>query len=81
VRLADASAVANLRVGDRVDVVAVIPEGGEAEVVARDAVIVTLPRTGDSSGDVSLGVATSEENALRLAQRSLDARLTVLLSS
>jgi Flp pilus assembly protein CpaB len=81
VRLADASALASLRVGDRVDIVAVVPEGGEAEVVARDALIVTLPRTADSTGGVSLGVATSEQNALRLAQRSLDARLGVLLSS
>lgn len=81
VRLADADALTNLRVGDRVDVVAVDPDGAsEAEVVARGAEIVTLPSAGDESGGVPLGVATSEDAALRLTERALDARLSVLAS-
>lgn len=81
VRLADADALTNLRVGDRVDVVAVDPDGGsDTEVVARGAEIVTLPPTGDDSGGVPVGVATGQDEALRLAERSLDARLSVLAS-
>jgi Flp pilus assembly protein CpaB len=80
-RLADASALSNLRVGDRVDVVAVDPEGdGKTEVVARGAEIVTLPPRGDETGGVPLGVATTEAAALRLAERALDARMSVLAS-
>ena len=45
IRLADADALSSLGVGDRVDVVAVDPEGGtDTEVVARGVEIVTLPR-------------------------------------
>ncbi len=80
-RLADADALSSLGVGDRVDVVAVDPEGGaDTEVVARGVVIVTMPRGGDASGGVPVGVATTEDAALRLAERALDARLSVLAS-
>lgn len=79
VRLADADALASLGVGDRIDVVAVDPEGGaDPEVVARGAEIVTLPRGDDSTGGVPVGVATTEDAALRLTERALDARLSVL---
>jgi hypothetical protein len=80
VRLADADALVNLRVGDRVDVVAVVPDG-DAEVVARGAVIVTLPRTEDDAGGVPIGVAVADDAALRLAERALDSRLSVLAAS
>jgi Flp pilus assembly protein CpaB len=81
VRLADGDALSNLRVGDRVDVVAVDPDGGgKAEVVARGVEIVTLPARGDETGGVPVGVATREDDALRLAERALDARLSVLAS-
>ena len=81
VRLADPDALTNLRVGDHVDVVAVDPDGGaEAEVVARGVEIITLPAGGDESSGVSIGVATSEDDALHLAERALDARLSVLAS-
>ncbi len=81
VRLADADALSNLRVGDRVDVVAVDPDGGaRAEVVVRGVEIVTLPARGDQSRGVPVAVATNEDDALRLAERALDARLSVLAS-
>ena len=80
-RLADADALSSLGVGDRVDVVAVDPQGGaDTEVVARGMEIVTLPRGDDASGGVPVGVATTEDAALRLAERALDARLSVLAS-
>lgn len=78
-RLADADALSSLGIGDRVDVVAVDPEGGaDTEVVARGVEIVTMPRVDDASGGVPVGVATTEDAALRLAERALDARLSVL---
>ena len=81
VRLADADALSNLRVGDRVDVVAVDPDGGaKAEVVARGVDIVTLPSRGGDTGGVPVSVAATEADALRLAERALDARLSVLAS-
>ena len=81
VRLADADALSSLRVGDHVDVVAVDPDGGaKTEVVARGVEIVTLPPSGDESGGVPVAVATTEDSALRLAERALDARLSVLAS-
>lgn len=81
VRLADAGALSNLHVGDRVDVVAVDPDADHrAEVVARGAEIVTLPADVDESGGIPVGVATSEEEALRLAERALGSRLSVLAS-
>ncbi len=80
IRLADAEALTNLRVGDLVNVLAVDPDSAQAEVVARAAEIVTLPSTRGDSGGVALGVATDERTALTLAERALDARLTVLAS-
>lgn len=80
VRLADADALSSIRIGDRVDVVAVDPEGAKAEVVARSVEIVTLPRGDDRSDGIPVGVATDEDTALRLAERALDARLSVLAS-
>ena len=80
-RLADADALSSLGIGDRVDVVAVDPEGGaDTEVVARGVEIVTMPRVDDASGGVPVGVATTENAALRLTERALDARLSVLAS-
>lgn len=79
VRLADADALSNLRVGDSVDVVAVDPDSeSHADVVAHGAEIVTLPPSFDDSGGVPVGVATTEKEALELAERALDSRLSVL---
>jgi Flp pilus assembly protein CpaB len=81
VRLADADALSNLRVGDHVDVVAVDPDADErAEVITRDAEIVTLPPTADDTGGVPVGFATTPDAALALAERGLDSRLSVLVS-
>lgn len=82
VRVTDAEDVAAVRVGDRIDVVAVAPEGDEgriqARVVARGVEVVNLPVAGEGGEPASLGVATDEETALRLAAVSLESRLSVL---
>ena len=80
VRLADADALTHVRVGDRVDVVAVDQDVDGARVVARDAEIVTLPPAGDDTGGVPVGLAAQEADALDLAERALDSRLSVLAS-
>jgi Flp pilus assembly protein CpaB len=84
VTLGGPDALTGVRVGDRVDVVAVDPEGeSEAQVVARDIEVVTVPATGAEvdGREVSLGVVTTEEVALRLATASLSARFSVLAAS
>jgi Flp pilus assembly protein CpaB len=78
---ADATAI---RVGDRVDVVAVAP-GGEspAEIVARDVEVATVPDEADvdAAAAASLGVVTTEQDALALARAGLSSRLTVITTS
>jgi Flp pilus assembly protein CpaB len=80
----DRADTAALGAGDRVDVVAVAP-GGEtpAEVVARDVEVVTVPDATDAeqADAAALGVVTTEEGALALAQAGLSSRLTVITSS
>lgn len=68
-------------VGDRVDVIAVDP-GGEsaAEIVARDVEIVTVPDAEDAES-VGLGVVTTEQGALALAEAGLASRLSVITTS
>ncbi|MET0930381.1 MAG: SAF domain-containing protein [Aeromicrobium sp.] len=70
-----------LGVGDRVDVVAVDP-GGEspAEIVARDVEIVTVPDAEDAES-AGLGVVTTEQGALALAEAGLSSRLSVITTS
>jgi Flp pilus assembly protein CpaB len=80
----DGADVSALRTGDRVDVVAVAP-GGEtaAEIIARGVDVVTVPGHPDADrvDAVALGVVTTEEAALALAQAGLSSRLTVITSS
>ena len=77
----DAAEVADLRVGDRVDVVAADP-GGEtpAEIVARGVELVAVPAPSEAEIAV-LGVVTSEHDALALARAGLSARLSVITTS
>lgn len=82
VRIADVDAVALLRVGDRVDVVAA--RDGSAEVVASDAPIVALPRQGRRSDDPSMAgglvvLAVSGQTALNLAEASVSRVLSVVV--
>ncbi len=54
VRLPDAGAVALLRVGDEVDLVATDPQAGETETVARSAVVLAVPAPDDATGPTGL---------------------------
>jgi Flp pilus assembly protein CpaB len=76
----DGADVAAVGVGDRVDVVGVDP-GGEtpAQIVARDVEVVTVPEEPDA--EASLGIVTTEQGALALAQAGLSSRLSVITSS
>lgn len=77
----DPTDVRAIEVGSRVDVVAVDP-GGEkpAEVVARDVEVATVP-TADDVEVAALGVVTTEDRALALAQAGLSSRLSIIASS
>jgi Flp pilus assembly protein CpaB len=87
VRVADAGAIALLRVGDRVDLLAASPEGGEATVLVPLAPVVALPDPGATDAGLAGGaigggllvVAVTPEEALALAQAAVTAVLSVVL--
>jgi Flp pilus assembly protein CpaB len=84
VRIGDPGAVALLRVGDRVEIVAADPQGRRpAELVASRVPVVAIPRRSTSSPGMVTGglivVATTEETAQRLAQAGVAAFLSVVL--
>lgn len=82
VRLDDPAALAGLRVGDQVAVVATAVDATDAHVVAEDAVIALLPQIDDRSGEAAaVGIITGRTEALDLAAAALDARLAVLVTS
>lgn len=81
IRVDRADGAAGVRTGDRIDVVAVDPDGESgAEVVARGVEVVTVPSFDDSDTG-SLGIATSEKDALALATAALEARFSVITTS
>ncbi|WP_229054931.1 SAF domain-containing protein [Aeromicrobium sp. Leaf350] len=80
VRVADPAVVGGLRVGDRVDVVAIDPAGElSPSVVARGAVVATLPAATrlDEAGD-AVGLVAAGEIATTLAAAGLEAGLTLI---
>lgn len=81
VTVPDVSSLTGVRVGDRIDVIAVDPHGeSRAEVVARDVEVVTVPAA-DEQDSIALGLVTTEEIALELATAGLESRFTVMQSS
>ncbi|MDR7086051.1 Flp pilus assembly protein CpaB [Aeromicrobium panaciterrae] len=81
ISIPDADGLTGLQVGDRIDVVAVDPNGeSKAEVVARDVEVVTIP-SGEESDALALGIVTTEKVALDLASAGLESRFTVMQSS
>lgn len=81
IRVDRSDGAANVQPGDRVDIVAVDPDGNsQAEVIARGVEVVTVPSV-DDSGVTALGVVTSEKNALALATAGLNSRFSVITSS
>ncbi len=82
VRVADPAAVGLLAVGDRVDLLAVSPEGGEAELVAASVPVVAVPGTSADDGLVGgalIVVAVPESAALDLAAAAVRSVLSVVL--
>jgi Flp pilus assembly protein CpaB len=92
VRLADLAVATLLRPGDRVDVLATGAEGGTAEVVAADALVLTASPSGagatgpTASGSAAAGgdsgllvLAVPAETAARLAASATSSTLTVTL--
>jgi Flp pilus assembly protein CpaB len=88
VRLADLAVATLLRAGDRVDVLAAVPDGPtpSVEVVARSALVLTVPTTaaadppaGTTEGAGLLVLAVAPETAQRLAAAGAAATLTVTL--
>lgn len=81
IRVDRADGLTGLHVGDRIDVIAVDPDGeSKAKVVARAVEVVTLPPSGDTEV-VSVGIVTTEKVALALATAALEARFSVITSS
>lgn len=84
VRVTDPSVLALLRAGDRVDVIAVSgdDDSPKASRVARNAVVVTVPRQRSAFSDgAPVGLAVTHRVALELAERALDSRLAVAVAS
>ena len=82
IRVDRADGLTGLHVGDRIDVIAVDPDGeSKAAVVARAAEVVTLPPSNGDSEVVSVGIVTTEKVALTLATAALEARFSVITSS
>ncbi|MFL6139613.1 MAG: SAF domain-containing protein [Frankiaceae bacterium] len=83
VRIADQGAVALVRAGDRIDVLATPPDGaGPAVVVAGDVLVLATPRDGPdaAAADGALVlVETSRQGASELARAAVGDRLSLTL--
>lgn len=81
VRVAEPAVAALLRAGDRVDVLAASPEGGElARTVASDVAVLAVPQLVDDVGEGALVVvAASPATASRLAAAAVTGRLSVVV--
>jgi pilus assembly protein CpaB len=82
VRLADLAVAALVRAGDRVDVLAALPDGTQAELVAAGAPVLAAPgpvSDGPDPGAGLLVLAVDPATAARLAAASTTATLTVTL--
>jgi Flp pilus assembly protein CpaB len=85
VRIADAAAVALLSPGDRVDVLGSNDTATQAQVVASDVLVVTVPGGGSEERSAALDsgalvvLATTPATARQLAHAATTARLSVVL--
>jgi len=81
VRVAEADGLTGVQVGDRIDVIAVDPNGeSKATVVARKVEVVTIPAAAGTNDATPLGIVTSEQVALALATAALESRFSVVSS-
>lgn len=82
IRVGRADGLTGMHVGDRVDVIAVDPDGeSRAEIVARSVEIVTLPSDADEADVIPVGIVTTEKVALALATAALESRFSVITST
>ena len=82
VRLADLAVAGLIQVGDRVDVLAALPDAERAEVVAAGALVLAAPTSGPDDVEPAAGLlvlAVDPATATRLAAVSTTATLTVSL--
>src|SRR5687767_9163152 len=82
VRLADLAVAGLVRAGDRVDVLAALPDAERAEVVAAGALVLSAPRSAGDDVDLAAGLlvlAVDPATAARLAAVATTATLTVSL--
>lgn len=85
VRIGDPAAVALLRVGDRINLLAADPQGrDEARVLAYDAPVIVLPRRSSTGTDLVSGalvvVAVPPQTALALASAGVTSFLSLTIS-
>ncbi|MDQ3155180.1 MAG: SAF domain-containing protein [Actinomycetota bacterium] len=79
IHIAEPTQIAALRVGDHVNVVGSDPEGeAESTVIARRAVIASLPRMEGNDSSVAVALVVPESVGLKLATAGLRARMSVL---
>lgn len=86
VRIGDPAAVALLRVGDTVDVIAADPnQEATAEVVAHDAAVIGVPRRTETGTSMVSGglvvLAVSESTAISLAAAGVSGFMSLTISS
>jgi pilus assembly protein CpaB len=82
VRLADLAVTGLVSTGDRVDVLAALPDAEQAEVVAAGALVLAAPRAGSEESGPAAGLlllAVDVATAARLAAVATTATLTVSL--
>jgi pilus assembly protein CpaB len=82
VRLADLAVAGLVRPGDRVDVLAALPDAERAEVVAAGALVLAAPPSASDDGDPAAGLlllAVDGTTAARLAAVATTSTLTVSL--
>lgn len=80
IRIADAAALIGLRSGDAVALIGTDPQTSAASVISRDVHLLSTPLADPERADqgVSIQVVTPEHDALRLAEVSMDSRLTLV---
>lgn len=79
IRVVDATQLSSLKVGDHVNVIGSDPNGESgSSVIARRAVIVSLPQSETDSSTPAVALAVREKVGLQLAAAALDARLSLL---
>lgn len=85
VRIGDPGAVALLKIGDHVDVLAADPQGeSEAVVIAADAPVIAIPRQGEAGAAAVSGglivVAITDRTAQDLAAAGVSAYLSLVIN-